>query len=150
MARMHSGAKGKSGSKKPLKKIPSWTQYKDKDVEKLVVKSAKAGKSSSEIGLYLRDTYGISSIRVLSGKKVNTILKENSLTKKLPEDVLNLIKKLISINQHLDTNKHDYTAKRGMQLTVSKINRLIKYYKKSKKLAADWNLDLTRLKMYLE
>ena len=50
MARMYSGSKGKSGSKKPLSRVPSWAPYKEKEVEKLVIKYSKAGKSSSEIG----------------------------------------------------------------------------------------------------
>ncbi len=147
---MHSGAKGKSGSKKPIKKIPSWAPFKEKEVEKLIVKYAKAGKSTSEIGLLLRDAYGINSVKALTGKTVTAVLDENKLTKELPEDVLNLIKKIILVKQHLEKNKQDQTAKRGIILTTSKINRLVKYYKRSKRLPVDWKLDMTRLKMYLE
>lgn len=150
MSRMHSGAKGKSGSKKPIKKIPSWAPFKEKEVEKLIVKYAKAGKSTSEIGLLLRDAYGINSVKALTGKTVTAVLDENKLTKELPEDVLNLIKKIILVKQHLEKNKQDQTAKRGIILTTSKINRLVKYYKRSKRLPVDWKLDMTRLKMYLE
>ena len=50
MAKMHSRARGKSGSTKPVKKIPSWAPYKGPDVEKLIVKYSKAGKNTSEIG----------------------------------------------------------------------------------------------------
>ena len=147
---MHSGAKGKSGSKKPIKKVPSWAPFKEKDVEKLIVKYAKAGKSSSEIGLLLRDAYGINSVKALTGKKVTAVLEENNLTKELPEDLLNLIKKIILVQQHLEKNKQDQTAKRGIILTTAKINRLIKYYKRNKRLSQEWKLDMTRLKMYLE
>ena len=147
---MHSRAKGKSGSTKPIKKVPSWAAYKEKDVEKLITKYAKAGKSSSEIGIILRDNYGINSIKALTGKKVQAVLVENNLNKKLPEDLLSLIQKMIDIKQHLEKNKQDMTAKRGLQLTSSKIMRLIKYYKKSKKLAADWKFNQSRLKMYIE
>jgi len=150
MARMHSRAKGKSGSKKPIKKVPSWAPYKGKDVEKLIVKYAKAGKSSSEIGLILRDSYGINSVKALTEKSVSQILAENSLTKKLPEDILNLIKKMISIKTHLEKNRLDQTANRGFTLTDSKIRRLVKYYKNTKKLPEDWKLDMDKLKMYLE
>ena len=147
---MHSRARGKSGSKKPLKKIPTWAPYKDKEVEKLVVKFGKTGKANSEIGLMLRDTYGISSVKALAGKKIGKILAENNITKKLPEDLLGLIKRMISIKQHLEKNKMDRTAGRGLLLTESKIRRLTKYYKATKKLPEDWKLDMTRLKMYLE
>ncbi len=147
---MHSGGRGKSGSKKPVKKIPSWAPYKETEVEKLAVKYAKAGKGPSEIGTILRDSYGINSIRALTNKKLVAILKEHGAAKKLPEDLLSLIKKMISIKQHLEKNKHDQTAKRGIILTSSKIRRLVKYYQNSKKLPIDWKLDLDRLKMYLE
>src|SRR3989338_784760 len=96
MARMYSRRKGKSGSKTPPKRVPSWAPYKSKEVEKLIQKMGKAGKSASEIGLILRDSYGINSVKALTGKKVNTLLKEHGITKTLPEDMLALIKKLIS------------------------------------------------------
>lgn len=150
MGRMHSGAQGKSGSKKPLKRVPSWAPYQEKEVERLIVKFAKVGKSSSEIGLILRDSYGIHSVEALLQKKVGAILRENNLSKKLPEDIMALIKKMIALNQHFEKNKHDETAKRGFQLTSSKIRRLTKYYKATGKLAADWELDLDKLKLYLE
>ena len=147
---MHSSSKGKSGSTKPMKKIPSWAPYKDTEVEKLILKYAKAGKSSSEIGLTLRDAYGIHNIKALTGKSIGTFLAENKVTKKLPEDLLNLIKRMINIRRHLEKNKQDQTAKRGLLLTNSKLKRLVKYYKRSKKLPEDWKLDQEKLKMYLE
>ncbi|HLC89238.1 MAG TPA: 30S ribosomal protein S15 [Candidatus Nanoarchaeia archaeon] len=150
MARMYSRRKGKSGSKTPPKRVPSWAPYKSKEVEKLIQKMGKAGKSASEIGLILRDSYGINSVKALTGKKVNTLLKEHGITKTLPEDMLALIKKLISIKTHLEQNKQDQTAKRGHILTSSRIRRLAKYYQRSKVLESDWVLNLDRLKIYLE
>lgn len=146
---MHSSSKGKSGSKKPIKRVPSWAPYKEKEVEKLVLKLAKTGKFPSQIGMLLRDNYGIHDIKALTKKKVSAILKENSLSSELPEDLLSLIKKMIAIREHLEKNKHDETAQRGLSLTNSKIRRLVKYYKKHKKLAAGWKLDLEKLKMYI-
>ncbi len=150
MARMHSRRKGKSGSKIPPKRIPSWAPYKGKEVEKLIPKLAKTGKSSSEIGLILRDCYGINSVKALTGKKVTAILKEQELSRSLPEDILSLIKRLITVKTHLEKNKQDQTAKRGLILTSSKIRRLVKYYKRIGRLEPEWNLDMDRLKIYLE
>ncbi|MBD3263168.1 30S ribosomal protein S15 [Candidatus Woesearchaeota archaeon] len=139
MARMHARRKGKSGSKKPLAKTPpSWIGYKSKEVEKLVVKLAKQGLSSSKIGLTLRDSYGIPDVKKLTGKKISQIIKENKLTSDLPEDIQNLIEKAMQIRKHLETHKKDKVTKRGLQLTESKIRRLEKYYKKTKVLPADW------------
>lgn len=54
MARIYSRKKGKSGSKRPIKRVkPSWVSYDAKVVEQLVVKLAKAGKTAAEIGLML-------------------------------------------------------------------------------------------------
>ena len=146
---MHSRAKGKSSSKKPLKKIPTWAPYKEKEVEKLVVKYAKAGRTSSEIGLILRDVHGVNSVKALTSKNITQLLQENHLHKELPDDMIALIRRLISIRQHLEKNKHDQTAKRGLGLTLSKINRLIKYYHHHEKLPVGWKLDMNRLKMYV-
>jgi len=71
MARIYSRRKGKSGSKKPIKKVlPTWVRYKAKEVELLIIKLAKEGKPLAEIGLILRDTYGIPSTRLLTNKKI--------------------------------------------------------------------------------
>jgi len=150
MARMYSRDRGKSGSVKPDKAVPSWAAYTDKEVEKLVIKFKKAGKSTSEIGMVLRDMYGINSVKAITGKKLGQIVVENKLAPELPEDLLSLIRKMVEIKAHLEKNHKDETAKRGFILTGSKIRRLIKYYKQSGKMAADWKLDYDRLKMYLE
>ena len=83
MARRYSGKKGKSGSKKPIKKHKlTWIRYSNKEIEQLIIKLAKQGKSQSEVGMVLRDTYGVPSVRDLLKKKLHEILKENKL---LPE-----------------------------------------------------------------
>jgi len=147
---MYSRKKGKSGSTKPIKKMPSWMRYKGKEIEKLIIKLAKVGNPPSEIGMVLRDTYGIHSVKVVAEKKINVILKENGLLKEIPEDLMALIKKFIEVKKHLEKNKQDKTAKRGLQLTDSKIRSLVKYYKKSKKLPADWKFEAEKVKMYVE
>ncbi len=150
MARMHSRARGKSGSKRPVNKIPSWALYKEKDVEKLVIKFSKAGKTASEIGMILRDSYGINSVKALTEKKISEILVEHNVVRKLPEDLLALIKRMIEVKQHLEKNHKDQSARRGMLLTNSKIKRVVKYYQRTKKIPAEWKLDMDKLKMYLE
>jgi small subunit ribosomal protein S15 len=61
-----------------------------------------------------------------------------------------LIKRQIDILKHFESNKQDKTAKRGLQLTESKINRLIRYYKKSKRLPADWKYDKNKARLLVE
>ena len=151
MARMYSRRKGKSGSKKPVKKsMPSWMEYKPKEIELLIAKLAKEGKSSSQIGAILRDSYGVPDVRTLMKKKITEILKEKDIAPKLPEDLIALIRKAIKLRKHFEENKQDIVSKRGLQLTESKITRLVKYYKKSGKLPADWTYDYKSIKLYIE
>jgi small subunit ribosomal protein S15 len=142
MGRMYSGKKGKAGSKRPVKKRKlTWIRYSGKEVEQLIIKLAKQGKSQSEIGMILRDTYGVPSVRDLLKRTLNKILSENKLAPEIPEDLNNLIKNEIRIKKHLELNKNDMHAKRGLLLTNSKIHRLVKYYKKVRKLPRAWNYD---------
>lgn len=151
MARMHSRKKGKSGSKKPIKKtLPSWLGYKAKEVELLIAKISKEGKTPSEIGIVLRDVYGIPDVRRVCGKKINQILIEKSLSKGLPEDLLSLIKKSVALTKHIGNNKQDQSSKRGLLLTQSKINRLVKYYKRTGKISEDWKYDPKKAAMFVE
>ena len=145
MARMYSRKRGKHGSKKPAKKTaPSWIRYKGKEVELLIAKLAKDGKSASQIGLALRDIYGIPSVLALSGKSISAILKEKKLTPEMPDDLIALFKKYAAVRKHLEANKHDQTAKRGFHLTKSKIGRLVKYYKREGRIPEAWKFDTER------
>jgi len=151
MARMHSGARGRSGSTKPSSPTkPSWLMQSGKETELLVVKYAKEGKSPSQIGIFLRDEYGIPSVKLVTGKTVSQILKEKELLADIPEDVMALIKKVVLIKKHQDGNKKDMTAIRGLKLAESKINRLVKFYKATGRLAKDWTYDPDRIKLYVE
>lgn len=151
MARMYSGRKGKSGSTKPSKITRlSWVRYKPNEIELLIAKLAKEGKTPSQIGLFLRDVYGIPNIKQVIGKNVTTILKEKNILSKIPEDLMALIKSSITLKKHLESNKHDVPAKRGLELTESKIRKLVKYYKKTKKLEKDWKYDPDKIKILIE
>ncbi len=151
MARMHSRDKGKSGSTKPsVKKVPSWVKYGAKEIELLVAKYAKDGKTSSNIGTYLRDEYGIPDVKLIAGKSITQIMKEKGYSKKLPEDLTYLMKKVLKIRDHLENNKKDQPAIRGLRLTESKILRLIKYYKSTGRIDKDWNYDPKNIKMFIE
>ncbi len=139
MARMHSGAKGKSGSTPPAsKKSPNWVEYKADEVAEIIVSLANSGMTPSEIGMALRDQYGIPSVKNLTGKNIEKILSENKLGSDIPRDMLNLIKKSVEVQSHMKKNHKDTTAKRGYQLTVSKIRRLTIYYTKKGRLPKGW------------
>jgi len=145
---MHSRKKGKSGSKKPLKKVKKvWLRYSDKEVEQLIIKLAKQGNTQSKIGIMLRDTYGVPDVKIILNKKVGDVLEEHKLKPKLPEDLVALIKKELNVMKHFEVNKKDMPAKRGLQLTESKINRLVKYYKRKGILDKSWVYDREKAKL---
>lgn len=151
MARKYSRKRGKAGSKKPIKKVlSSWVRYKEKEVELLIQKLAKEGKTSSEIGMILRDTYGIPDTKLITKRRISHIMEEKGLNKEIPEDLLELIKKAVKINKHLEKNRLDQTAKRGALLTLSRIRRLTKYYKRTGKLKSEWKFDPKRAALYTE
>ncbi len=147
---MHSRKKGNAGSKKPLKKAaPAWVRYQAKEVELLVAKVAKEGKTTSQIGLVLRDSYGVPDIRKATGKKVTAIMKEKSIQPQIPEDLMALIKKNVKIMKHREEGKHDMSALRGFELTDAKIRRLVKYYKRESVLPQNWSYDPEKIKLII-
>jgi small subunit ribosomal protein S15 len=151
MARIYSKKRGKSGSTKPVKKtVPSWVRYKTKEVELLVVKLAKEGHLTSKIGLILRDSYGIPSVKAITKKSVTDILKDKKLVKQLPEDLTQVIKRTIELKKHLEENKQDMTAKRGLRLAESRMLRMIRYYKDTKKLPLEWKYDPSKVRLLIE
>jgi small subunit ribosomal protein S15 len=151
MARMYSRARGKSGSKKPVGKSSySWVSYKPKEIEMLIVKMAKEGKSAAQIGLVMRDSYGVPNVRGILKKKISELLAEKKLLPELPEDVLALIKRDILIMKHMAANKQDMAAKRGKLITESKINRLVKYYKAKGRIPETWKFNPENAGMFVE
>ena len=116
----------------------------------IIVKLAKSGNTTAKIGMILRDSYGIPDVRQILNKKITAVLKDNKISKEIPEDLMNLIKRSIQIMDHSKKNHKDMTAKRGLQLTESRIMRLIKYYKSHGKLARDWKYDPERIKLLID
>ncbi|MBI4043292.1 MAG: 30S ribosomal protein S15 [Candidatus Diapherotrites archaeon] len=140
MSRMHSGAKGRHGSTRPSSKVvPEWVEYTAQNAVELVVNLYNQGLTPSAIGTTLRDQYGIPSVKTLTKKRIEQILEENKLKSDVPRDLLNLIRRSVTLQKHLEANRKDFSAKRGYQLTVAKIRRLADYYKHRGKLGVDWN-----------
>jgi small subunit ribosomal protein S15 len=151
MARMHSGARGKSGSKKPTAPVkPTWVTIEKDELELLIVKMAKEGKSSAQIGLVLRDSYGVPSAKQILGQTIYSYLKQKKVQRKFPEDLQALMQKSYTLRKHVSSNGQDKTAKRGIILTDSKINRLIKYYKKAGVIDVEFRYSPKDLNKYLE
>lgn len=151
MSRMYSRKKGTATSTRPSeRKTPAWQKYKAAEVESLIVKLAKEGKTPSQIGLHLRDTYGIPDVKATVKKKVLEILKEKNITSKLPEDLTALLRRVVALQKHMLKNKQDMSALRGIQLTESKIGRIVKYYKRTNVLPATWKYDRENVQLLLK
>ena len=80
MARMHARRKGKSGSVHPIerKKHPEWSALNPREIESRVIELGKEGRSTSEIGMILRDQYAVPDVKLATGKKITKILEGNN------------------------------------------------------------------------
>jgi small subunit ribosomal protein S15 len=139
MARMHARRRGTSGSVRPYRKeVPAWSNTDVREIEKVIRESRKQGKPASEIGLLLRDKYGVPDVKLVMGKRLGAILKEMGMEARIPEDLANLIRKSLALRKHLAENRNDLHNRRQLQLTESKVRRVARYYVNSGKLPKDW------------
>jgi small subunit ribosomal protein S15 len=148
---MHTGRKGRSGSKRPLlDKNPEWVQQSPEEIKNMVVKLAGEGMTMAKLGLVLRDQYGVPNVKLATGLSVKEILDEAGVKSDLPEDLANLMRRAVEISRHVAQNKKDYHNKRGMQLVESKIRRLTKYYKREGVIPETWNYSLSTAALQVE
>ena len=148
---MHSRTHGKAQTLKPfVKENPKWLKLKSEEIIERIIKLAKEGYSTSIIGMILRDSYGVPSVKLATGKSITEILKENKLMKPLPEDLLNLMKKIIVLKEHIKKHPKDYSNKRGFTLTESKIRRLVKYYKRTGVLPEEWKYSAETVELLIK
>jgi len=136
---MHARRRGKSSSVRPYRnQAPSWSNADPAAITKIILELRKDGASSAKIGLVLRDRYGVPDVKLATGKRIGTILRENKVATEIPEDLRDLMTKALGLRKHLSENKKDLHNKRQLQLVESKIRRLVRYYTGCKKLAAGW------------
>ncbi|MCF0225749.1 MAG: 30S ribosomal protein S15 [Methanobrevibacter sp.] len=120
---------------------PEWVTYSNEEIEEMILKFTKEGKSTSEIGIILRDTYGIPSVKDVTGERINQILKRNGQAQEYPEDLMNLIRRAVNIRDHLEENPKDLHSKRGLTIIESRIRKLGAYYVKEGELPEGWRYD---------
>jgi small subunit ribosomal protein S15 len=115
------------------------TQVSKKEIYDKIEELTKKGKTNAEIGLYFKDKLAVPNVKVVAGKNILKIQAELNLREnKLPDDLMALIKKSVRLIKHKEANKKDMTSKKGYQLTISKINRLRKYYIKEGRIPKSW------------
>jgi small subunit ribosomal protein S15 len=127
-------------SSKPVREsAPAWVPLRPREIEAKVLELAKEGKQAAVIGLILRDSYGVPSVHESTGKKLQQIITEGGLAGKLPQDLHNLIRRSLHLQEHLAANKKDLHNLRGLELIESRIRALAKYYRKQGTIPATWD-----------
>jgi len=115
-------------TKKSAKKIPE--RAKVEDIEKKIIDLAKKGNDPAQIGLLLREKYGLTKTKVL-GKKISQILKEKNIEHN--DDLAIINKKIEKLEQHYNKNKQDKRAKRELVKFIGLRRKLQRYNKKKNK-----------------
>jgi small subunit ribosomal protein S15 len=142
MARMHTRKKGKSGSRNSFYgKEHNWIQQSPKEMEEIIVQLRNDGNTSSQIGIKLRDFYGVPRVKSVMHSKMNDILAKNNLKSEVPEDLMSLINRYKRVSVHMALNKKDLNNGRKRALIMSKMLRLVRYYKENGYLKHEWELN---------
>ncbi len=139
MGRLHTHNNGKAHSTRPIEsKFSSWVKQDKKEIEDIVIKYAKDGYTSSQIGIKLRDQHAIPLIKPIINKTVGEILDQNDLQSEIPEDLNNIVNKAVGLQKHLKSNKSDRRNIRSLELIEAKVHRLSMYYKKIGRIPKNW------------
>merc|ERR1712205_273091 len=130
---------GISSSATPYRrKPPSWLKLKPEEIVDQIKKLAKKGVMPSQIGVTLRDSFGVPQVKNVTGTKILRILKQEGLAPSIPEDLYHLIKKAVQMRKHMDKNRKDKDGKFRLVLVESRIHRLARYYRRTKALPPNW------------
>jgi len=103
---------------------PTWVKMKETELRE-VIKKLSEKHSPSQIGIILRDQYGIPTTKVF-GKKLKEYLKEVGIERN--EDLENAEKKVTNLKEHLKNNITDRSAKHKLQHAQSRLNITKKYF----------------------
>ena len=123
---------------KPSTMKSDWVKITPEQIGKLVVEMNKEGHNASQIGIKLRDEHAISSIKSVTGKNMKEFMEENGIKQEIPEDLEALVKRALSLQNHLKSNKGDRKNVRSLELLEAKVHRLSKYYKKKNIIPKNW------------
>ena len=139
MARIHSHRHGKSQSTyPPSKRPPTWVNFSQDEIVATIAKLAKEGLAPSQIGMRLRDEFGIPHTKTFLGKTLTDVLEENKSGLSIPEDLGRLVERAAKLKEHLGRHHADRKNVRSLELLEAKIHRLSSYYKSHDRLPASW------------
>ena len=139
MGRLHTHNHGKSHSIRPIDpKKPDWVKQTNEEIEGLIIKYAKEGMTTSQIGLKLRDQHAIPLVKPIINKGIKEVLIENKLNPEIPEDLNNIVMKAVNLQKHLKENRSDNRNTRALELVEAKVHRLSTHYKKIGEIDQKW------------
>ena len=125
MGRLHTHNHGKSHSIRPIDpKKPDWVKQTNEEIEGLIIKYAKEGMTTSQIGIKLRDQHAIPLVKPIINKGIKEVLIENKLNPEIPEDLNNIVMKAVNLQKHLKENRSDNRNTRALELVEAKVHRL--------------------------
>jgi small subunit ribosomal protein S15 len=153
MARMHTGHHGKSKSRKPYVEEgsrPEGLTLSDSEITKLIVEYAKQGTHQAQIGQTLKEKHNVPYIKQLFKKRLKVILKDNGFNSELPQDLLDLLKRSVTLRKHIEKNHNDVHNKTALARVEAKIWRLSNYYKNEKVLPSDWKYDPVKVALIIK
>lgn len=107
---------------------PVWLKMTEEEMKKLILELSERNQPA-QIGLILRDQYGVPTTKVF-GKKLSAYLKEAGKNEFF--EVKNIERKVDKIKEHMKNNGQDKKAKHKFQKANSKLNALRKYAKTRK------------------
>ena len=116
----------------------------------MVLEYARIKKTSSQIGTILRDQHGVPDARILMKKRITEVMQKNNLYPEMPEDLMSLFKKAVFLHEHLNINKKDKKAIKGLEHLESKIRRLVKYYSREGKIDKGFKYNPEKIKLIIQ
>ena len=139
MGRLHTHNHGKSHSIRPIDpKKPDWFKQTNEEIEGLIIKYAKEGMTTSQIGMKLRDQHAIPLVKPIINKGIKEVLIENKLNSEIPEDLNNIVMKAVNLQKHLKENRSDNRNTRALELVEAKVHRLSTHSKKTGEIDQKW------------
>ena len=112
--------------------------FSQDEIVATIAKLAKEGLAPSQIGMRLRDDFGVPHTKTFLGKTLTEVLAENKSALPIPEDLGRLVERAAKLKEHLGRHHADRKNVRSLELLEAKIHRLSSYYKSHEKLPANW------------
>ena len=97
--------------------------------------------SPALIGETLKTKHNVKYIKQAIGMRLLEFLSEKKLNGEIPSDMIDLIRKAITMRKHIEKNKQDVYGKIRLIRIESKIWRLVKYYRRIGSIPENWKYD---------